>query len=1092
MKRFGLIWFFFILLGCQNILNLLPVTPEAEFDKSAINKKLPLNTVVVFDDYMLKNLKGACCTYDFKGTKKLSSYSVWVNSSETSVDLFKKAFSLLFERVEYVDQQSKIDENQYDLIIYPKVRCNLSFERTERSYRKHIQRAKYKIDSTVFYTVKFLSKEYNELFTANGGNVENVEVHESISGGRIIADLISLDCKDNVKVSIQKAFNTLIRDITESEQLESYALNKRYQKTQPANLIAKVKYFDSDSIIPNNSIDAGESSQIIVLVSNSGNGTAFDVKLSATVNNENIEIPKFSNIGDILPGETRELKIPLVATLNLQASSAECVIQAEERRGYHSKQYRLKVPAKESSRPGLAIVDYKLNDSNTGMASGNGNGIPENGETIEILSFIKNQGKGDAVKVSLQLKDIAPGIEIVKGATDIDKISVGQTASETLAYRIPATFNASQTAFKIIASDVRGIDTAEKLFTLKTESRSPLIAYEYRIIDQNGNGKLENGEEAELELSVKNKGQLEARNIQIEVSSPDIQFKQSDTRISRIAPVSTYVPQRFPFSVPRTIAVDKITISIDIRQSDFPGVASTITKDLNISRPDFLISHQILDQGNHNGKLEEGEAADIAVRVQNSGNIAARDVKLTLKTDGGGFIQEGVRLVSKDSYLLGRIAPGDQCPPQNFSVFAQRSGMGGLRDLKLLFQVEQKDFKNVPLALDLKIYPEKEEIITVADQRQTAPGMQPVSTSANAAPLTAIGWPQNGQRVTTSLQKVAGMVSDDKGVASIEILVNGRKINAGRGIPSSTSSGSDNRQKPFSFDVPLQIGKNIITVRAYDFENLSNVSTIEVYRESEKGNIYAAVVGIDRYQNVPQLRYACKDARSFAQYLRSNMGLSDDRLFELYNEDATVARMRTVLGRDLRQLASRPEDTVIIFFAGHGAPESDAQSTDSDGITKYLLPCSADPENLYATAIPMYEVARLFNRIRAERLVFISDACFSGASGGRTILSAGMRAGNLSDGFLERLARGKGRIILTSSSANEVSQESDELGHGVFTYYLLRGLNGAADVDNDNMISTDEISFYLNKHVREATKGAQTPVKKGDSEGAVIIGRSLN
>ena len=93
-------------------------------------------------------------------------------------------------------------------------------------------------------------------------------------------------------------------------------------------------------------------------------------------------------------------------------------------------------------------------------------------------------------------------------------------------------------------------------------------------------------------------------------------------------------------------------------------------------------------------------------------------------------------------------------------------------------------------------------------------------------------------------------------------------------------------------------------------------------------------------------------------------------------------------------LASRPEDTVFIFYAGHGAPEADPDSRDGDGIAKYLLPYEADPQNFYGTAIPMDEVARLFRRIAAERLVFISDACFSGASGGRTILSAGTRAGN--------------------------------------------------------------------------------------------------
>jgi len=95
----------------------------------------------------------------------------------------------------------------------------------------------------------------------------------------------------------------------------------------------------------------------------------------------------------------------------------------------------------------------------------------------------------------------------------------------------------------------------------------------------------------------------------------------------------------------------------------------------------------------------------------------------------------------------------------------------------------------------------------------------------------------------------------------------------------------------------------------------------------------------------------------------------------------------------------------------------------------------------------------------------------------------------LSDEFLDRIAQGRGRIILTSSRQNEISKESDKLQHGFFTYYLIKGLKGEADLNDDKIIDLDEISFYLNKHVPEATDNTQHPVKKGQAEGQVIIGR---
>ena len=125
--------------------------------------------------------------------------------------------------------------------------------------------------------------------------------------------------------------------------------------------------------------------------------------------------------------------------------------------------------------------------------------------------------------------------------------------------------------------------------------------------------------------------------------------------------------------------------------------------------------------------------------------------------------------------------------------------------------------------------------------------------------------------------------------------------------------------------------------------------------------------------------------------------------------------------------------------------------------------------------------------IKAERVILLADCCYSGQTGGRTILSR-TRA-NISDGFLDRLSKGKGRIIITASSANEVSTESEELRHGYFTYYLLKGLKGEADVDGDRFIDVNEISSYLNREVPRATGQKQHPVKKGEAEGQVVIGR---
>jgi uncharacterized caspase-like protein len=236
------------------------------------------------------------------------------------------------------------------------------------------------------------------------------------------------------------------------------------------------------------------------------------------------------------------------------------------------------------------------------------------------------------------------------------------------------------------------------------------------------------------------------------------------------------------------------------------------------------------------------------------------------------------------------------------------------------------------------------------------------------------------------------------------------------------------------------------------------------------------------------LKYAQNDAAAYANYLKTNLGINKDHLFELYDQEATLRNIRSLLGTRLRQKANKPEDTLYVFFAGHGAPEQDSSSREDDKIRKYILAHDSEVNDLYATGLGMDDIAQIFSAIIAERIIFIIDSCYSGAGGGRTILAQGSRA-VLSEDFLNRISQGKGRIILTSSRPNEVSKESEELKHGFFTYYLLEGLRGKADVNGDGIIDLDEISLYLNKIVPDKTNGDQHPVKKGEAEGQVVVGR---
>ncbi|HEX2500111.1 MAG TPA: caspase family protein [Methylomirabilota bacterium] len=259
---------------------------------------------------------------------------------------------------------------------------------------------------------------------------------------------------------------------------------------------------------------------------------------------------------------------------------------------------------------------------------------------------------------------------------------------------------------------------------------------------------------------------------------------------------------------------------------------------------------------------------------------------------------------------------------------------------------------------------------------------------------------------------------------------------------------------------------------------------------------WAVVVGIGKYDNpaIPTLRYAAADAEAFYDVLVTRAGFPKDHVLlftERTPQKPTLRNLKQALGTFL---ARRPQrnDLVVVFFAGHGAPEVDPRGIEADGLAKYLVPIDADPNDLYSTALPMDEFQTIFDRLEAARAVVFLDTCYSGAAGGRTFAAARTRAARVDDFFLERLARSRGRAIVAASRSNEVSIELPELGHGVFTYYLVRGLSGAADLDRDGIVVLQELYQYLEYQVAREARGAggnQHPVLKGELEGPLPLVR---
>jgi uncharacterized caspase-like protein len=236
---------------------------------------------------------------------------------------------------------------------------------------------------------------------------------------------------------------------------------------------------------------------------------------------------------------------------------------------------------------------------------------------------------------------------------------------------------------------------------------------------------------------------------------------------------------------------------------------------------------------------------------------------------------------------------------------------------------------------------------------------------------------------------------------------------------------------------------------------------------------WALVVGISKYgPGVGELRFARKDAELFYNFLHSPSGGSfpDSHILLLVDEQATSARVRGGV-RDFLGQAGK-DDVVIVFFAGHGAPDPRHPNA------LYLLTYDTAPDHLGESAFDMDEIrSALQKTISAERVIVYADACHSaGISSLGTREPANER--ELLNRYLSMLAQSfPGVAMVSASQANELSRESEEWGggHGVFTYYLIQGLRGAADRDKDGIVTLQELFDYVSENVKSATKFAQHP-----------------
>lgn len=347
--------------------------------------------------------------------------------------------------------------------------------------------------------------------------------------------------------------------------------------------------------------------------------------------------------------------------------------------------------------------------------------------------------------------------------------------------------------------------------------------------------------------------------------------------------------------------------------------------------------------------------------------------------------------------------------------------------------------------------------------------------------------PANEKTDEASVQ-VTVIVTDERGIRSVRVSLNGERV----ALDNAPNPSAPPRSFRINVQVPIPLGENVIGVSATSMAGKITQAARTVTRippavaspQQKKTQRFAVVIGVSAYEHkdIPPLPFAERDAQALADLL-AKAGYPKENvtvLTESAKTKPTLQNISIALGSLRRATA---DDAVLIYFSGRGARETDASGRERDGIAKYLMANDTEPDGLFSSALRWNDFEeRILPRIRAGRLVMLFDADFSGNAAGRSFSKQTTRSVGVSAEFMERLARATGRVLITASSGNESALDAPDFRHGVFTYFVLQGLAGAADRDRDGLVTVSELYTFVQGKVGEHARRAgtrQTPVLEG-------------
>ncbi|MBQ84785.1 MAG: hypothetical protein CMQ16_00030 [Gammaproteobacteria bacterium] len=357
-----------------------------------------------------------------------------------------------------------------------------------------------------------------------------------------------------------------------------------------------------------------------------------------------------------------------------------------------------------------------------------------------------------------------------------------------------------------------------------------------------------------------------------------------------------------------------------------------------------------------------------------------------------------------------------------------------------------------------------------------SPSNQSSDVSQTTAPSISIA----GISVNGPQGVVEGYVSDEVGIAELQI--NGRTVVV----------NSDGR---FSAKTFVPIGGAVATITAFNAAGMSSSMAVMLERADETQTAFsfeelnplkrevvpneaavAIIVGVGTYANTDaDAIYADTDAQVFQDYAVEKLGVPANRIKTLVNDAADERGVLLAVIRWLTRAVEQGQSDVYVFFAGHGLASD-------DGEKMYLLPYDGAPELLDRTAILRDELFMDIAAANPRSVTVFLDTCYSGTTRGPEMLVASrpiaIRA--------KESAIPEGFTVMTAAAGDQTAKPLEEAKHGMFSYFLMKGMEGDADANQDNQITAGELHAFVKQNVEQQSSGSQTPELQGDADRVLV------